>query len=202
MKIICVARNYAAHIEDLGNERPEAPVLFMKPDSALIPKRQPFFLPSFSREVHHELEVVLRISRVGKCIQPQFASRYYDSIGLGLDFTARDLQEALKAKGLPWEKAKAFDFSALLSPLRDKRAYDLNALKFHLDKNGVQLQKGDTRDMLWKIDDLIAYISTFFTLKIGDLIFTGTPQGVGPVVAGDLLEGYLEGEKCFELNVK
>lgn len=200
--MICVARNYAAHARELGNDPPQSPALFIKPDSALIPKHQPFFIPPFSNDVHYEVEVVLRVCRVGKYIQPQFAPRYYDAVALGVDFTARDLQTELKAKALPWEKAKAFDSSALVSPFHDKEAYDLTDLNFSLHKNGQVVQQGNTGQMLWGVNELIAYITTFFTLKIGDLIFTGTPQGVGSVAPEDVLEGYLQGARRFQIKIK
>lgn len=203
MKIICVGRNYAAHIEELNNEKPKEPVLFLKPDTSILQKKQPFFIPSFTDEIHYEVEVLIRINRIGKHIQPQFAHKYYDEIGLGIDFTARKLQKELKQKGLPWEKAKAFDGSALVSDWRPKTQFqDSNKLSFSLLINGEEVQKGNTAQMLFKIDELIAYCSTFFTLKIGDIIFTGTPEGVGPVAIDDVLEGTLEGESMFSIKVK
>jgi 2-keto-4-pentenoate hydratase/2-oxohepta-3-ene-1,7-dioic acid hydratase in catechol pathway len=203
MKIICVGRNYGAHAKELNNEVPEEPVLFMKPETALLLKRQPFFIPDFSQDVHHEVEVVVKISKLGKHIEERFAHKYYDEIGLGIDFTARDLQSELKAKGLPWEKAKAFDGSAVAGRFRPKTDFaNLNSLSFQLLKNGITVQSGQTSDMLFSIDSLIAYISTYFTLKIGDLIFTGTPSGVARVQPGDQLEGLLEGEKMFAIHVK
>ena len=203
MKIICVGRNYSAHIEELENQQPKDPVLFIKPDTSILQKKQPFYLPHFSREIHHEVELMVKIDRIGKHIAPNFAPKYYSQIGLGIDFTARELQSELKSKGLPWEKAKAFDGSALVGEWFPKTDFlDLNALSFRLDKNGATVQRGNTAQMLWKIDELIAFCSQYFTLKIGDLIFTGTPAGVGPVTEGDHLEGYLENREAFSLKIK
>ncbi len=203
MKIICVGRNYADHIAELKNETPADPVLFLKPDSALILKQHPFVIPEFSSEIHHEIELVIKINKVGKYIEPQFASKYYNEITVGIDFTARDLQQKLKDKGLPWEKAKAFDGSALVGNFVPVSSFESTEnLTFELRKNNVSVQNGNSAMMLTKINDLIAYISTFFTLKIGDLIFTGTPAGVGKVEENDLLEGYLENQKLFRLQIK
>lgn len=203
MKIICIGRNYADHVQELANEKPDSPVIFLKPDSALLAKKQPFFIPPFTNEVHHELELVIKINRLGKFITQKFAHKYYDQIGLGLDLTARDLQNELKRKGLPWEKAKAFDGAAVVGhKWMDKQKFDLNNLNFQLNKNGQVVQQGNTSLMLWKIDELIAYISTFFTLKIGDLIFTGTPAGVGKISEGDYLEAFLENEKLLDLKIR
>lgn len=203
MKIICVGRNYSAHINELKNESPKEPVLFLKPDTAILQKKQPFFIPAFTDEIHYEVEVLVRINGIGKHIDQRFASKYYDEIGLGIDFTARKLQTELKEKGLPWEKAKAFDGAALIGDWRPKEQFDdLNELSFELFKNGERVQQGNTAQMLFKIDELIAYCSTFFTLKIGDVIFTGTPEGVGPVAINDVLEGKLEGESLFSTKVK
>ena len=203
MKIICIGRNYAAHIDELHNERPKDPVVFLKPDTTIGQKNHPFYLPHFSNDVHHEIEVVVKINRIGKHIQEQFAHKYYQEIGLGIDFTARDLQQTLKSKGLPWEKAKAFDGAIALGNWFDKSQFeDLNKLHFELRKNGQIVQKGTTAQMLWSIDALIAYVSQFFTLKIGDILFTGTPSGVGPVVENDRLEAFLEGQPALQLNVK
>ncbi|RAV27680.1 fumarylacetoacetate hydrolase family protein [Sinomicrobium soli] len=202
MKVICVGRNYTDHIEELANERPEAPVLFMKPDTALLRERD-FYIPEFSKEVHYEVEVLVKIGKVGKYIDARFAHKYYDEVGLGLDFTARDLQGRLKEKGLPWEIAKAFDGSMVVGKWHPKEKFgDLNDIRFRLEKNGEAVQQGHTALMLWKADELIAYISQFFTLKKGDIIFTGTPAGVGPVKAGDHLEGFLEDEMSFALGIK
>ncbi|WP_306567814.1 fumarylacetoacetate hydrolase family protein [Flavobacterium lindanitolerans] len=203
MKIICVGRNYAKHIEELQNERPAEPVIFLKPDTAILPKNFPFFIPEFSNDIHHEVEILVRINRVGKYIEPKFAHKYYDEIGLGIDFTARDVQSALKEKGLPWEKAKAFDGSAVIGEFLPKSQFNsLENLTFELTNNGKPAQTGNTNQMLWKIDELISYVSQYFTLKIGDIIFTGTPEGVAKVNPDDILEGYLEGHKLFRIQVK
>ena len=203
MKIICIGRNYTKHIEELHNERPDEPVVFMKPDSAVLLKQHPFVIPEFSEDIHHELEVIVKINKVGKYIEPKFAHKYYDEISVGIDFTARDLQQKLKDKGLPWEKAKAFDGSAVIGDFVSKSDFkSLDNLNFELTNNGVTVQKGNTSYMLWKIDELIAYVSQFFTLKIGDIIFTGTPEGVAVVRPDDVLEGFLEGNKLFRIQVK
>ena len=203
MKIICIGRNYTKHIEELNNERPDEPVVFMKPDSAILLKQHPFVIPEFSEDIHHELEVIVKINKVGKYIEPKFAYKYYDEISVGIDFTARDLQQKLKDKGLPWEKAKAFDGSAVIGDFVSKSDFkSLDNLNFEMTNNGVTVQKGNTSFMLWKIDELIAYVSQFFTLKIGDIIFTGTPEGVAVVRPDDVLEGYLEGNKLFRIQVK
>ena len=203
MKIICIGRNYAQHVAELGNEKPDTPVIFLKPDTAILQKRKPFYIPYFSDQVHHEVEVLVKINKIGKHIDAQFAPKYYQEIGLGIDFTARDLQQSLREKGLPWEKAKAFDGSALIGNWYDKNKFeDIKNLNFELLKNGVSVQKGNTVHMLWSIDALIAEVSKFFTLKIGDVIFTGSPAGVGKVSENDLLEGYLAGEKAFNIKVK
>jgi 2-keto-4-pentenoate hydratase/2-oxohepta-3-ene-1,7-dioic acid hydratase in catechol pathway len=203
MKIICIGRNYTKHIEELNNERPDEPVVFMKPDSAILLKQHPFVIPEFSEDIHHELEVIVKINKVGKYIEPKFAHKYYDEISVGIDFTARDLQQKLKDKGLPWEKAKAFDGSAVIGDFVSKSDFkSLDNLNFELTNNGVTVQKGNTSFMLWKIDELIAYVSQYFTLKIGDIIFTGTPEGVAVVHPEDVLEGYLEGNKLFRIQVK
>ena len=203
MKIICIGRNYTDHIAELENEKPENPVVFLKPDTAILLKGQPFFIPEFSQDVHHEVEVLVRINRIGKHIQPKFASKYYDEISLGIDFTARDLQAQLKAKGLPWEKAKGFDGAAVVGKWIAKQELPpVDKLNFALNKNNETVQESNTALMLWKIDELIAYISQFFTLKIGDIIFTGTPAGVGPVAINDVLVGKLEGRELFNIMVK
>ncbi len=203
MKIICIGRNYTNHIAELQNERPTEPVVFMKPDSAVLLKQHPFVLPEFSDEVHHEIELIVKINKVGKYIEPKFAHKYYDEISVGIDFTARDLQDQLKAKGLPWEKAKAFDGSAVIGEFVSKEQFtSLEDVNFELLKNGEVAQKGNSSLMLWKIDELIAYVSQFFTLKIGDIIFTGTPEGVAAVQPNDVLEGYLEGQQLFRIQVK
>lgn len=203
MKIICIGRNYTKHIEELQNERPDEPVVFMKPDSAILLKQHPFVIPEFSEDIHHELEIIVKINKVGKYIESKFAHKYYDEIGVGIDFTARDLQQKLKDKGLPWEKAKAFDGSAVIGDFVSKSDFkSLDNLNFEMTNNGVTVQKGNTSFMLWKIDELIAYVSQFFTLKIGDIIFTGTPEGVAVVRPEDVLEGFLEGNKLFRIQVK
>ena len=203
MKIICVGRNYVAHIEELNNERPAEPVIFTKPDTALLQKNMPFYYPEFSQDIHHEIELVLQISKQGKYIEERFASKYYNKIGLGIDFTARDLQSKAKEKGLPWAIAKGFNGSAPISKFFPIEGYDnINKLDFSLKVNGELRQKGDSELMIWNFDELIAYISQFFMLKIGDLIFTGTPAGVGPTKIGDKFEGFIEGKKLLECYVK
>lgn len=203
MKIICIGRNYAEHIAELQHERPTDPVIFMKPDSAILPAHNPFYIPDFSNDLHYEVELVVKINRLGKHIAPRFAHKYYDEIGLGIDFTARDLQNQLKDKGLPWEKAKAFDGSAVIGEFLSKTDFpDMNAIEFGLKKNQEWVQKGNSGMMLWKIDELIAYVSQFFTLKIGDFIFTGTPAGVGKVSPEDELVGFIGEKKMFEVKVK
>jgi len=204
MKIICVGRNYVAHAQELNNEIPDEPVLFMKPDSALLRNNDPFYIPHWTDDVHHEIELIVKISRLGKNIEKKFAHRYYKEIGIGIDFTARDLQNKLKDKGLPWEKSKAFDHSAMICthfvPIESMS--DRNCIHFRLDKNGQIVQQGDTSLMIFSIEDIISHVSKYFTLKIGDLIYTGTPAGVGRVQIGDRLEGYLEAEKKFDFWVK
>ncbi|WP_420572423.1 fumarylacetoacetate hydrolase family protein [Kordia sp.] len=203
MKIICIGRNYTEHIAELENEKPADPVIFMKADSSVLLKKQPFFIPDFSEEIHHEVEVLVKINKLGKYIDQKFAHKYYDEISVGIDFTARDLQSKLKAKGLPWEKAKAFDGSAVVGKWISKDQFeDLNDLNFKLEKNNEIVQQGNTKQMLWKIDELIAYVSQYFTLKIGDIIFTGTPAGVGKIYADDRLTGYLEEQQLFSILVK
>ena len=203
MKIICIGRNYAKHIAELQNEKPANPVIFLKPDSAILLKNQPFFIPPFSKEVHYEVEVLVKINKVGKYINQKFAHTYYDEIGLGIDFTARDIQDDCKEKGLPWEKAKAFDGSAVIGEFLPKESLgDLNNLNFKLQKNDKIVQDGNTNAMLWKIDELIAYVSQFFTLKKGDILFTGTPEGVGKISENDVLVGILNGVENFRINVK
>ena len=203
MKIICIGRNYTNHIEELNNERPQEPVVFLKPDSAILLKQHPFVIPEFSEDIHHEIEIIVKISKVGKYIEPKFAPKYYDEISVGIDFTARDLQAKLKEKGLPWEKAKAFDGSAVIGDFVPKTKFDsLENITFELTNNNKIVQKGNSSLMLWKIDELIAYVSQFFTLKIGDIIFTGTPAGVAAVKPDDVLEGFLEGQQLFRIQVK
>lgn len=203
MKIICIGRNYVDHIEELANERPKDPVVFIKPDSAVLPKEQDFYIPEFSNEIHYEIEVLVKIKKVGKHINEKFAHTYYDEIGLGLDFTARDLQSRLKEKGLPWEISKGFDGSAVIGKWVDKKKFkDLNKLNFSLSKNGAIVQKGNTALMLWNIDSLISYVSKFFMLKKGDIIFTGTPAGVGKIRANDYLSATLEDEELLTVKIK
>ncbi|WP_417871884.1 fumarylacetoacetate hydrolase family protein [Winogradskyella sp.] len=203
MKLICIGRNYTDHIKELENEKPTDPVVFLKPDTSILLKKQPFFIPDFSDEVHHEVEVLVKIKKVGKHIDKKFAHKYYDEIGLGIDFTARDLQAQLKAKGLPWEKAKAFDGAAVVGKWLPKSEFqDLNNLNFSLKKNSEVVQTGNTQLMLWKVDELIEYVSKYFTLKIGDIIFTGTPAGVGKVFANDELKGYIEDQEMFSIKIK
>lgn len=203
MKIICIGRNYAKHIEELASEKPEEPVIFLKPDSAVLAKNQPFFIPSFSNDVHYEVEILVKINKVGKYIQEKFAHKYYDEIGLGVDFTARDLQNKLKDKGLPWEKSKGFDGSALIGKFVPKESLgDLKDVEFTLHKNNSIVQNGNTKAMLWGIDELISYVSQFFTLKKGDVLFTGTPAGVGKVSENDMLQGAIQGEEMFSVKIK
>ena len=203
MKIICIGRNYSDHAKEMKSELPSKPIFFLKPDTALLPKKMPFFFPEFTKDLHHELELVVRISRLGKHIPVERAHTYYDEVGLGIDFTARDLQAECKAKGLPWEIAKAFEHSAPVSEnfiSLDKM--NLADTSFELKKNGNTVQVGHVQDMIFSIDQIIAYVSQFMTLKIGDLIFTGTPAGVGPVQIGDTLEGFLNGERLLEVKIK
>ena len=203
MKLICIGRNYTKHIEELENEKPSDPVIFLKPDTSILLKKQPFFIPEFSDEVHHEVEVLVKIKKVGKYIDKKFAHKYYDEIGLGIDFTARDLQSKLKSKGLPWEKAKAFDGAAVIGKWLPKIQFaDIDNINFSLKKNEEQVQTGNTRLMLWTINELIEYVSKYFTLKIGDIIFTGTPAGVGKVFANDQLKGYIEDQEIFSIKIK
>ena len=203
MKIICIGRNYVNHIEELKNERLSEPVMFMKPDSAILLKQHPFVIPEFSQDIHHEIEVIVRINKVGKYIDAKFAHKYYDEISVGIDFTARDVQDQLKAKGLPWEKAKSFDGSAVIGDFLPKNQFiSLENITFELTNNNKTVQKSNTSNMLWKIDELISFISQYFTLKIGDIIFTGTPEGVAAVKPDDVLEGFLEGNKLFRIQIK
>jgi len=203
MKLICIGRNYTDHIKELENEKPEDPVVFLKPDTAILLKKQPFFIPDFSDDVHHEVEVLVKIKKVGKHIDKKFAHKYYDEIGLGIDFTARDLQAQLKAKGLPWEKAKAFDGAAVIGDWLPKTKFEnVDQISFSLKRNDAIVQSGNTALMLWKVDELIEYVSKYFTLKIGDIIFTGTPAGVGKVFTNDILKGYIENEELFSIKIK
>lgn len=202
MKIICIGRNYAEHAQELGNEIPESPVIFMKPDTAVLKKGSDFYIPEFSNDVHYELEVVLKISKGGKYIQEENADKHYDEIGLGIDFTARDLQSQLKAKGLPWELSKAFDGSAVVSEFFKKEDFDMKNLNFSLLKNKEEVQNGNTSLMIFSPEKIIAFVSQYFTLKVGDLIFTGTPKGVGKVSENDILEAFLEKQKVFDLQIQ
>ena len=203
MKIICIGRNYAKHIEELQNERPDEPVIFIKPDTAIVPKQFPFVIPEFSNDIHHEIELIVKISKVGKYIDKKFAHKYYEEISVGIDFTARDLQQKLKDKGLPWEKSKAFDGSAVVGEFLSKKLFSSTEnLNFELTNNGKPVQAGNTASMLWKVDEIIAYVSQFFTLKIGDIIFTGTPEGVAAVKPNDILEGFLEQHQLFRIQIK
>ena len=203
MKLICIGRNYTEHIKELANEKPTEPVVFLKPDTAILLKNQPFFIPDFSNDVHHEVEILVKITRVGKYIDKKFVHKYYDEIGLGIDFTARDLQEQLKAKGLPWEKAKAFDGAAVIGNWFPKSNFkNIDDINFSLHKNNVEVQKGNTSHMMWKIDEIIEYVSKYFTLKIGDIIFTGTPAGVSRVEPNDQLRGFIENQEALTLTIK
>ncbi len=202
MKIICIGRNYVEHIEELGNERPDHPIIFMKPDTALLKNNDPFFYPDFSKDIHHEVEVLVKIKKEGKSIQKEFAHQYYDEIGLGVDFTARDWQSKMKEKGHPWEIAKAFNGSAPISKFIAKGDRDMADINFKLEVNGEERQNGNTSLMLWSIDEIIAYVSKFILLKTGDIVFTGTPKGVNSVKIGDRLVGYLEDQKMFDFEVK
>jgi len=203
MKIICIGRNYGEHAKELNNAIPEKPIIFLKPQTALLPDNRPFYLPDWSSDMHYETELVLKVCKQGKYIEEKFAHKYFDEVSVGIDFTARDLQAQQKAKGLPWEIAKAFDNSAVIGDI--KKISELGKSKgfqFHLLLNGVKVQDGNTHDMIFSFENIIAYASQFFTLQVGDLIYTGTPAGVGPVKIGDRLEGFLEGDKVFDLEVK
>jgi 2-keto-4-pentenoate hydratase/2-oxohepta-3-ene-1,7-dioic acid hydratase in catechol pathway len=203
MKIICIGRNYSEHAKELGNDTPSEPVVFLKPDTAINPKGHPFFIPDFSNNVQHEIELVIKINKVGKHIQKSFAHKYYNQIGLGIDFTARDLQQELKSQGLPWEKAKGFDGSAFVSKeFIEKQELDLSNIDFSLANNEKMVQSGNSKDMIFSFDEIVSYVSQFYTLKIGDLIFTGTPSGVAQVKNGDKLEGFFAKQKMFELKVR
>lgn len=203
MKFICIGRNYVDHVHELNNEIPDEPVVFLKPDTALLKDNQPFFHPDFSKDIHHEVEVLVKISREGKYIQEKFAHKYYQEIGLGIDFTARDLQQKAKEKGLPWEKAKAFNGSAVISSFLPKEQFpNLQQLDFRLEVDGETKQTGNTSLMMHSVDAIIEHVSRFFTLKKGDIIFTGTPKGVGPVKAGQRLKGFLENQLMFDFEIK
>ena len=202
MKIICVGRNYVEHIKELNNEAPKDPVLFLKPDTSILLKKQPFFIPEFTKEVHYELEIVLKINRIGKHIEPRFAHKYFEEIGLGIDFTARDVQQKCKEKGHPWEIAKAFDKSAGLSKFISVDGLDMKNIKFQTKLNGEIVQDGNTKDLIFDFEYIICYVSQFFKLHVGDLIYTGTPAGVGPVKIGDKLEGSIEGKEMLNCLIK
>src|SRR6266481_1579275 len=204
MRIFAIGRNYVEHIQELNNERPDEPVIFSKPDTAILKNGSPFYYPDFSKDIHHEIELVLKISKEGKNIEEKFAGKYFDSIGLGVDFTARDLQQKAKDKGLPWDIAKGFNSSA---PISDKfipvsEFKNLSDINFKLEVDGAIKQQGNTSLMLFSFNYIISYLSKFFTLRTGDLIFTGTPKGVGPVSIGNKLTGYIEDEKLLEFEVK
>jgi 2-keto-4-pentenoate hydratase/2-oxohepta-3-ene-1,7-dioic acid hydratase in catechol pathway len=201
MKIICIGRNYSDHVKEMGNSISKSPIFFLKPNSALLPKRNPFFIPNFSNEIHYEVELVYKIKKVGKSIDQSFSKNYYSEIGLGIDFTARDLQEECKKNGHPWEIAKSFDQSALVG----EEFIDLNSvneLNFSLLKNGEIVQESNANKMIFNIDQIISYVSNYMTLKTGDLIFTGTPSGVGPIKIGDSLEGFINDKSMFKVNIK
>ena len=203
MKIICIGRNYVNHVKELKNDIPKEPIFFLKPDTAIQPKSHPFFIPHFSNDIHYEIELVIRINKTGKHIEEQFAHKYYSKIGLGIDFTARDVQKECKAKGLPWEKAKSFDGSAQISrTFIDKFDLELDNINFSLEKNGEIVQEGNTKKMLFSFNQIITYVSRFFTLKIGDLIFTGTPEGIGKVSAKDNLKGFIGEKEMFKVVIK
>jgi 2-keto-4-pentenoate hydratase/2-oxohepta-3-ene-1,7-dioic acid hydratase in catechol pathway len=203
MKIICIGRNYVNHAKELGNDIASEPIFILKPATAIQPKGHPFFIPHFSNNIHYEVELVIKINKAGKHIEERFAHKYYDQIGLGIDFTARDIQEECKAKGLPWEKAKGFDGSAQISrSFINKEELELNNISFSLQKNGEQVQLGNSKDMLFSFDKIISYISKFYTLQIGDLIYTGTPEGVGSVKDGDKLQGFIAEKEMFKVMVK
>ena len=202
MKIFCIGRNYSEHAKELGNAVPENPVVFSKPDTALLKNGEPFYHPDFSNDIHHEIELVIRINKMGKKIQPKFARNYFNEIGLGIDFTARDVQQQLKEKGLPWELAKAFDGSAPLGDFINIESVDLKSIQFSLSKNGSIVQQGNTAHMIFSFEEIVSFISQYFTLKVGDLIFTGTPAGVSKVSIGDILEGFIEQQKMLVCEVK
>ena len=203
MKIICVGQNYLNHIKELNSKRNKSPILFLKPDSSIIQKNQPFFIPEFSKEIHYEAEIILKFYKLGKHIDRKFSNKYYNQISLGIDFTARDLQEKLKKSGQPWEKAKSFDNSAVVGDWIDVNNFqDINNINFSLKLNNEIVQSSNSSNMIWKIDDLVTEVSNYFTLKIGDILFTGTPEGVGKVSIGDVLDGFLEEKKVFSIKIK
>ncbi len=204
MKIICIGRNYSEHAKELNNKIPTEPLFFLKPDSSILPNRTAFYIPEFTNDVHYEVELIYKICKLGKHIKEEFAHRYYSEIGLGIDFTARDIQSEVKEKGHPWEKAKAFDGSAVVSRhfFPKEEFEDLNNIEFSLLKNGETVQTGNSSDKIFNIDRIISHVSKYIMLKIGDLIFTGTPAGVGKIQDGDVLEGYLKGAKMFKVKIK
>ena len=203
MKLICIGKNYLKHIHELNSKKEDDPVIFLKPDTSVIQKKQPFFIPEFSSDIHYEVEIILKFNRVGKHIEPKFSKKYFDKISLGIDFTARDLQRKFKENGLPWDIAKGFDNSAMIGDWLSVDLFDdIDNINFRLEKNGEIVQKSNSSNMIWKIDQLISKASTFFTIKICDIMFTGTPEGVGKVVENDLLEGYIDDKKVFSVRVK
>lgn len=203
MKILCIGRNYVKHVKELNNTIPTEPLFFLKPETAIQPRNHPFFIPHFSNDIHYEVELVIKIDKAGKHIEERFAHKYYSKIGLGIDFTARDIQEKCKANGLPWEKAKGFDGSAQISNIFiEKSKLDITNIAFFLNKNGKQVQIGNSSKMIFNFDKIISYLSKFYSLKIGDLIFTGTPEGVGKIKKGDVLTGFIEKQNMFEVQVR
>ena len=202
MKIICVGKNYLKHIDELNSSKEDEPVIFLKPDTSIIQKNQPFFIPEFSIEIHYEIEIILKFNRLGKHIESKFSNKYFNQISLGIDFTARDFQNKFKERGLPWDISKGFDNSALIGDWKSIKTYDLDNINFRLEKNGKIVQQSNSKNMIWKIDELIAYASKYFTIKIGDIMFTGTPEGVGVVSEDDVLEGCLGDEKVFSVKIK
>ena len=202
MKIICVGKNYLKHIDELNSSKEDEPVIFLKPDTSIIQKNQPFFIPEFSNEIHYEIEIILKFNRLGKHIESKFSNKYFNQISLGVDFTARDFQNKFKERGLPWDISKGFDNSALIGDWKSIKTYDLDNINFRLEKNGKIVQQSNSKNMIWKIDELIAYASKYFTIKIGDIMFTGTPEGVGVVSEDDVLEGFLGNEKVFSVKIK
>ena len=202
MKIICVGKNYLKHIDELNSSKEDEPVIFLKPDTSIIQKNQPFFIPEFSNEIHYEIEIILKFNRLGKHIESKFSNKYFNQISLGIDFTARDFQNKFKERGLPWDISKGFDNSALIGDWKSIKTYDLDNINFRLEKNGKIVQQSNSKNMIWKIDELIAYASKYFTIKIGDIMFTGTPEGVGVVTEDDVLEGFLGDEKVFSVKIK
>ena len=203
MKLIFIGKNYLKHINELNSKKEDDPVIFLKPDTSIIQKKQPFFIPEFSNEIHYEVEIIIKFNRVGKHIESKFSKKYFDKISLGIDFTARDFQGKFKKNGLPWDISKGFDNSALIGDwLSVDMFHDLNNINFRLEKNGKIVQNSNSSNMIWKIDELISAASTFFTIKIGDIMFTGTPEGVGKVSENDLLEGYIDEKKVFSVKVK